>query len=776
MKFRDGMWLVAEGKRLEYAEEVYSMTEREDGKALSLLCPTRKIRARADILNLSTLSIDIAAPFDGVISVEVTHWLGALNPGPHFDLYPAGKPEKSNVEITKSQNSTKLTSGSLSATIKTADHDFDIRFHTTDGSKELTSLLNRSIGLAYSPATSNPMQTADMRDLKHYIFTQTTLSVGETVHGLGERFGAFNKVGQAITLWNADGGTSSDQAYKNISFWMSSRGYGIFIDTPDRIELEVGSERCCRVQTSVEGQRLKWYIIHGPTPKEVLYKYSNLTGEPGNVPSWSFGLWLSTSFTTNYDETTVNSFLEGMKARDIPVEVFHFDCFWMKAFHWCDFVFDTQMFHDPKLQIERLKASGLVKKVCVWVNPYLGQASPVFKFAAERGYLLKRKNGDIFQWDLWQTGMGIIDFTNPEATDWYVECLQELFDKGIDCIKTDFGERIPSQDVQWFDKSLDPRKMHNYYAFLYNKIVYEALQDFFGENEAVLFARTATAGTQRFPLQWGGDCESTPEAMAESIRGGLSLGLCGFSFWSVDIGGFEGYPPPWIYKRWVAFGLLCSHSRLHGSNSFRVPWTVDNGDKSDQGCSQILSKWAILKARLMPYIFAQAQESVRLGIPLSLRAMCLEFPEDPTSWYLDRQFMLGDSLLVAPIFEESGNVEFYLPKGRWTNFFTKKTRDGPGWFKEMHTFESLPLYVRENTILVLGKWHEKRTVYDYKEGVEVCLFQTSPGAKTTLVDSEGGTIGTLEVGVDGYLKDQEFLTGAWHMSKNGHSGKRVESK
>jgi alpha-D-xyloside xylohydrolase len=184
--------------------------------------------------------------------------LGTLNPGPHFDLYPAGKPESSNVEITKTSKSTSITSGSISATVKTADHDFDIRFHATDGSKELTSLLNRSVGFAYSPGPDTQLQTGDMSKFKHYIFTQTTLSVGESVHGLGERFGAFNKVGQAVTLWNADGGTSSDQAYKNVPLWISSRGYGIFIDTPDKVELEIGSERCCRVQTSVESQRLKW--------------------------------------------------------------------------------------------------------------------------------------------------------------------------------------------------------------------------------------------------------------------------------------------------------------------------------------------------------------------------------------------------------------------------------------------------------------------------------------------------------------------------------------
>ncbi|KAL2022508.1 hypothetical protein VTK56DRAFT_5115 [Thermocarpiscus australiensis] len=757
MRFRDGQWLVAEGVRIEYAEEVYRITPTPSGKGISLLCPTRKVLTRGDTLNLSTLSIDIEAAFDGVISVETTHWQGALRRGPDFDLFPAGKPDV-DAKTTKTEKGTTLSSGSLSATVSDRPHDFAISFHSTDNKKQLTTLLNRSVGLAYTPAPSTPMQMADMRNFKHYIFTQTTLSVGESVHGLGERFGPFNKVGQKVDLWNADGGTSSDQAYKNISFWLSSRGYGVFIDTPERVELEIGSERCCRVQTSVEGQRLRWFIIYGPSPREILRKYSVLTGTPGRVPSWSFGLWLSTSFTTSYDEKTVNSFLEGMKARDIPVEVFHFDCFWLKAFQWCDFEFDEDMFPDPKGQITRLKAEGIVKKVCVWTNPYLGQASPVFAEAAAKGYLLKRKNGDIFQWDLWQTGMGIVDFTNPEACAWFVRCLERLFDTGVDCIKTDFGERIPSEDVQWFDPSVDPKKMHNYYAFIYNKLVYETLQKRYGTNEAVLFARSATAGTQRFPLVWGGDCESTPEAMAESVRGGLSIGLSGFAFWSVDIGGFEGYPPPWIYKRWVAFGLLCSHSRLHGSNSYRVPWTVDGDDASDEGCSATLRRWTHLKARLMPYLFAQAQDCARLGIPLSLRAMCIEFPDDPTAWTLDRQFMLGDSLLVAPVFEEDGTVQFYLPEGRWTNFFTGEVKTGPRWYTETHSFATLPLYVRPNTLLVLGKEGEKRTVYDYTCDVEVRSYFAGEGARAVLVDSDGKEVGVLEV-KNGEVTGKELLRG-----------------
>ncbi|KAI7548311.1 glycoside hydrolase family 31 protein [Hortaea werneckii] len=738
MKFRDGMWLMAEDKRVEYAEEVYSVTENKDGKALKLLCPTMKINSRGDTLNRPTISVELEAVADGIISVQSTHWHGALNRPPQFELFPDGKPAVSG-SLDKTSTGTTLTSGSVAASVSSQDHAFDIRFHSADGKNKLTSLQNRSVGFAYSPPTASPMQTADMRDYKHYMLMQTTLSPGEGVYGLGERFGAFNKVGQSVALWNADGGTSSEQAYKNVSFWLSNRGYGIFVDHPERVELEIGSERSCRVQTSVEGQRLKWYIIYGPTPKEVISRYTMLTGKPNKVPAWSFGLWLSTSFTTEYDEKTVSSFLEGMRDREIPVQVFHYDCFWMRGFHWCDFEFMSSHFPDPRGQITRLKESGLTHKVCVWINSYLGQASPVFEEAKEKGYLLKRKDGSVWQWDLWQAGMGIVDFTNPAACQWFKSCLKKLFDTGVDAIKTDFGERIPSKDVQWFDSSVDPARMHNYYAFIYNRLVFEALQEQYGKDEVVLFARAACAGTQRFPLQWGGDCESTFEAMAESLRGGLSLGLCGFSFWSVDIGGFEGYPDPKIYKRWVQFGLLCSHSRLHGSNSYRVPWLIDGDEKGPQSASAVLAKFTQLKCRLMPYLFSEAMESIKHGWPVSVRAMSLEFPDDRTAWTCDMQFMLGSSILVAPVFDESGNVEVYLPEGKWTNFWTDEVVHGPRWITEMHDLDSLPLYIREGTILVLGKEGEKRTAYDWTnpENHVVQLYEPNSNSRFALYGADG---------------------------------------
>jgi alpha-D-xyloside xylohydrolase len=762
------MWLTSDQHTVQYAEEVYTVTPREDGKAVNLLCPTKKIFRRGDTLNLATLNVEIEAQFDGVISLEVTHLSGARRLGPDFDLFPDGRPE-SNGKIFKEEKGTTVTSGQLSATVSGDEHTFNIKFHPTGSSKEITSLQSRSVGLAYSPALTTPRQVEDLSSISHYIFTQTELGVGESIHGLGERFGAWNKVGQSIEVWNEDGGTSSEQAYKNVSFWLSSKGYGVFIDTPDKIDLEVGSERCCRLQTSVRSQRLKWYLIYGPTPKEVLTKYSILTGKPGKVPSWSYGLWLSTSFTTSYSEATVRSFVEQMSASEIPVEVFHFDCFWLRAFHWTDFVWDPEFFPDPAGQIKRMKEAGLVNKVSVWTNPYVGQASPVFKEAAEKGYLLKRKNGDIWQWDLWQTGMGIVDFTNPAACEWFVECMNKLFDMGVDCIKTDFGERIPTKDVQWHDTSIDPSRMHNFYAFTYNKLVYETVQKRYGNDQAVLFARTACAGTQRFPLQWGGDCESTPAALAESLRGGLSLGLASYASWSNDIGGFEGSPPPWIYKRWVAFGLLCTHSRLHGSNSYRVPWLVDNSSTEPENCTEVLRHWVRLKRKLMPYLYTQAIESITNGWPTSIRAVALEFPDDPTSWYLDRQFMVGSQIIAAPIFNEEGEAEFYLPAGRWFSYWDGTEVQGGKWFREKYNFLECPLFVREGTILVLGQEvGEGGFGYDWlNTGGEVRLYGVKEGNKAAVVDTKGKEAGTLEVGSNGEVKGLDILKGEWKTSTFG---------
>ncbi len=293
---------------------------------------------------------------------------------------------------------------------------------------------------------------------------------------------------------------------------------------------------------------------------------------------------------------------------------------------------------------------------------------------------------------------------------------------GVDAIKTDFGERIPTEGVVYYDGS-DPVKMHNFYPIIYNETVFRAIEAGRGSGEAVLFARSSYTSGQRFPVHWGGDCWSTFESMAESLRGGLSLGLSGFGFWSHDIGGFEGTAPAFIYKRWAAFGLLSSHSRLHGSGSYRIPWAYD-----DEACD-VLRLFTKLKCRLMPYLWSAALQAHREGVPM-MRAMVLEFPGDPGCEALDRQYMLGDSLLVAPVFTEDGTVDYYLPAGRWTNLLTGQVQEGPGWHRERHGFLSLPLMVRPNTVLPLGA-ADNRPDYDYAAGVTFRVYEPADGAELT---------------------------------------------
>ncbi len=647
------------GVSAHYAAEAYDVEAAEG--TLRIYAPTHPIRHRGDTLQGPLLTIELSTPMPDVICVKIRNYIGEQARGPNFPLFQNGNPDAS---IHLHDNAAMLTTGKLSARVSRSEWGIDF---LADG-RSITTSPSRGIGYM------------EVDDVGPFVKDQLTLGVGECVYGLGERFTSFVKNGQVVETWNKDGGTGSEQAYKNIPFNLTNRGYGVFVNHPGAVSFEVASEKVSRVQFSVLGQSLEYFVIYGPTPAEILEKYTALTGRPALPPAWSFGLWLTTSFTTSYDEKTCTEFIQGMADRDLPLHVFHFDCFWMREFNWCDFKWDSRTFPDPAGMLKRLKERGL--RICVWINPYIGQRSPLFAEGMKHGYLLKKPNGDVWQTEQWQPGMGIVDFTNPDATRWYCDRLRELLDMGVDCFKTDFGERIPT-DVAYFDGA-DPVKMHNFYPYLYNQAVFETLRERRGEGEAALFARSATAGCQQYPVHWGGDCYSSFESMAESLRGGLSLCLSGFGYWSHDIGGFEGTPPVEVYKRWIAFGLLSSHSRLHGSSSYRVPWVYD------VEAVDVLRFFTKLKCSLMPYLFAQAVATSQTGVPM-MRAMMLEFPDDPASAYLDRQYLLGESLLVAPVLSANGSIDYYVPAGNWTHFLTGEVVTGPKWVHETHDFLSAPL-------------------------------------------------------------------------------------
>ena len=697
MKFTDGAWLMQPGVQAHYPAEAHDVTR--EGDELVVHAPTRPIRHRGDTLQGPLLTIRFSSPLAGVIKVRLEHFSGGLARGPHIPLEKASTPP---VAITNGADEAVLCSGDLEVRVKKKD-GWDISF--VGGGRVLTRSSSRGMGYIQWPGQGN------------FVHEQLSLGVGECVYGLGERFAAFVKNGQVVDNTNRDGGTGSDQAYKSVPFYLTNRGYGVLVNETGPLSFEVASEKLARVQFSLPGESLEYFVIHGPAPKDILRKLTALTGRPALPPLWSFGLWLSTSFTTNYDEATVTSFIDGMKQRDLPLHVFHFDCFWMREFDWSNFEWDPRVFPDPAGLLQRLHARGL--KICVWINSYIGQRSRLFAEGATNGYFIKRTDGSVWQTDLWQPGMAIVDFTNPAAREWFAGHIGRLLDQGVDAIKTDFGERIPTEGVVFHDGS-DPVKMHNFYPVIYNETVFRAIEAKRGRGEAVLFARSAYASSQRFPVHWGGDCWSTFESMAESLRGGLSLSLCGFGFWSHDIGGFEGTAPACIYKRWAAFGLLSSHSRLHGSSSYRVPWAYD------EAACDVVRFFTKLKCRLMPYLWSAAVEAHRDGVP-TMRAMLMEFPDDPACDTLDRQYFLGGALLVAPVFTEDGTVDYYLPAGRWTHLLDGEVQEGGRWHRANHGFLSLPLFVRPGTVLPLGATDD-RPDYNHAENVTFRLYEPADGA------------------------------------------------
>ncbi len=704
MKFLNGYWMSKEGYSLHYPSKAYRI--ENCGNRLRIFAPCNQINHRGDTLGGPALTIELSSPAADIINVKVYHYKGVKKEGPFFELKAPGI----SPIIVEDDDAVWFESGCLKARID--KKSFSIEYYRSG--ERLTGSGWRH--LAYIKHENG--QT--------YMREQLDLDVGECVYGLGERFTPFVKNGQTVDIWNQDGGTCTEQSYKNIPFYITNRGYGVFVNDPGLVSFEICSEVVSRSQFSVEGESLDYFIIGGSDCKEVIANYTALTGRPSMPPAWSFGLWLSTSFTTNYDEETVTSFINGMSQRKIPLSVFHFDCFWMKEFNWCDFVWDKDVFPDPKNMLSNLKEKGL--HICVWINSYVSQESALFDEGMEKGYFIHKKDGSVWQWDMWQPGMAVVDFTNPEACKWFSQKLLNLVDMGVDCFKTDFGERIPTSDVVYYDGS-DPKKMHNFYTYLYNRTVFDTLKS--AGKEAVVFARSATVGSQKFPVHWGGDCTADFSSMAESLRGGLSLGLCGFGFWSHDIGGFEQTATADVYKRWLAFGMLSSHSRLHGSTSYRVPWLYD------EEAVDVLRFFANLKCRLMPYIYKTAVQASQQGLP-SVRAMFLEFQDDPACTTLDRQYMLGDSLMVAPVFTVSGLVDYYLPKGEWYNLLTGEIVTGGSYRREKHNYMSLPLYVRPGSLLAMG-FSEEETVYDYEQ--DVCLLMTplcdSDYANTSVYRKDG---------------------------------------
>ncbi|MFB3895334.1 MAG: TIM-barrel domain-containing protein, partial [bacterium] len=511
----------------------------------------------------------------------------------------------------------------------------------------------------------------------------------EQLFGLGEKYSDLDKRGKRFTSWNVDTATTvTDRSYINIPFLLSTRGYGIFINTTAKITYELGSESYIASSFEVEDTHLDYYVIYGPTLKQILGRYTELTGRAPVPPKWSFGLWMSKCGYKSREE--VEDVAKSLRKKNIPCDVIHLDPWWMREGTWADFEWDTTAFPNPTEMLNKLRHQGF--KISLWEQPYVSKNTAMYQEGIKYGYFVRNKKGNIYPFrDCLNPISAIVDFNNPEAVKWYQDKHQKLLKQGVAVFKTDMGEAMPIDAVCY--NRLTGSKMHNLYSLLYNQTVYEISAKYSPET-ALVWGRSGYVGTQRYPVNWSGDSNSTWADMVCNLRAGLNLGLSGIPFWSCDIGGFIGSPNPMLYLRWAQFGLLISHARCHGTTP-REPWQFG------QDAERIFRIYTQLRYRLIPYIYTYAHLAHRTGLPV-IRPLILEYQDDPNVYHQDLEYLLGTEFLVAPIFDETNHRSIYLPAGDWIDYWTKKVFTGKQHIEYTAPLSRLPLFVKQDSIIPMG--------------------------------------------------------------------------
>ncbi len=614
--------------------------------------------------------------------------------------------------VDKSWKYSKITGGykysNEFGSVVIAVSPFRISFYDNQG-----KLLTQTVHISDNAGTFTPIlpfsYVRRASDYSRSFSAVFTLSPDEKIFGCGESYTAFNKRGQKVILWTDDAnGVQNETMYKPVPFFMSSRGYGIFMHTSSPITCDFGKYFGGIASLMIGDEDLDLFIFFG-NPKEILDAYTSLTGKSSMPPLWSFGFWMSR--ITYFSEKEGRAVADKLRVNNIPADVLHFDTGWFETDWRCDYQFSKSRFENPEKMIRDLKAQGI--QTCLWQLPYFVPNNRLFPEIIEKQLYVKNEKGTLPYED------AVLDFSNPEAVKWYQQQIAGLLKMGVGAIKVDFGEAAPAKGI--YASGRTGFYEHNLYPLRYNKAVSDITQQIKGER--IIWARSAWAGSQRYPLHWGGDPANTNTAMAATLRGGLSLGLCGFSFWSHDIGGFVLKTPEELYWRWTPFGMLSSHVRSHGAPP-KEPWEYS------EDFLNAFREADNMRYRLMPYIYAQAKECTEKGLPM-VRALFVEFPDDPGSWLIDNEYFFGSDMLVAPLFEESASRDVYLPPGNWIDYQTGKIYSG-GWHLINAGKIPIIMLIREGSAIPHIKLAQSTQFMDWSE-IELVVFSADlPSAKTIL--------------------------------------------
>ena len=485
-----------------------------------------------------------------------------------------------------------------------------------------------------------------------------SLAPGERIYGCGESFTSLNKVGQKVQIFVTDPqGPETDGMYKPVPFFFSNRGYGIFMHTSAPVTCDFGASYIGADRLFMADEQMDFFVFIGQ-PKEILNAYTEVTGKSPMLPLWTFGTWMSR--ITYFSQEEGLDVAKKLRDNKIPSDVIHFDTGWFGVDWQCDYEFAKDRFADPVGMLKQMRKDGF--RVCLWQLPYFTPKNRYFKELVDNGMAITNAAGSLPYED------AVLDLSNPNTVKWYQDKITGLLKQGVSVIKCDFGEAAPLNGLYASGKT--GLYEHNLYPLRYNKALWEAVDRNAGDETGVIWARSAWAGSQRYPLHWGGDAATNNTGMIGDLRGGLSFGLSGFSFWSHDMGGFVTASPEDIYRRWLPFGFLSSHTRAHGAPPTE-PWLIS------KDFTKAFRESAEMKYKLMPYVYAQAKDCSNRGLPM-VRALFVEFPDDPGSWLIEDEYMYGSQLLVAPLLETGNERMCYLPEGKWIDYQTGAVYNS-GW-------------------------------------------------------------------------------------------------
>ncbi len=687
------------------------------------------------IIALDIPNIFLSIRFVSKKVINISYYKDKLEKNKYIELFEENLEKDFSVEFKENNEEYFVSNGYLDVYVYKSPLFYEIR-------KGDEVLLKQAIndkditGNRYSEMFKFEIVDNDIKSIKDSF----SIRSDEKFYGFGEKFSPINKRGYTLEAWNYDAfGVGSDKAYKNIPFFMNSRGYGFFINTTSRIRYNLASISYDSFTIEVEDNQFDYYFMYGSTFKKIIGRYTTLTGKTEDVPpKWSFGLWMSKYGYKTKKE--VEEVVKKLRERNIPVDVIGLDPFWMRNKHWCDFVIDEQKFPNMKEMIKSMREKGI--KFRIWIFPAVSMITEMFREGKENGYFLKDENGEVYLWNSPLTNepegvdaidysamcyseveksppSGIVDFSNPDAVSWFTGKLKYLVDWGVGVIMCDFGEAIPENS--YFFNGKTGKEMHNIYSTLYSSSVYKFMKKN-REEKPICLIRSGWAGMYRYPICWSGDPNVTFEAMRNVLRGGLSLALTGVLFWSHDIGGtFPIKVDPRVYVRWAQFGFFTSHARCHGMQP-KEPWNF--GEEAER----IFRKYDKLRYRLIPYIYSCAYQCVEKSIPF-IKPLILEYQNDPMISNIDDEYIFGNSFLVAPVLDEKDFRYVYLPEGNWIDYWSKKVLEGGRNYRFEADINTLPLFVMSGSIIPM----QEDVQYIENKPIEKLILDVYPGKRSEFI-------------------------------------------